>query len=346
MLGNFLGRFSRDMGIDLGTSKIAVYVKTRGLVISEPSVVAINIKTNRLLAVGEEAKRMLGKTPPHILVTRPVTNGVISDFEACEKMLEHFIQQVHGERYFLVPRPRVVATTPLHITEVERKAVEDAILAAGARAVNLVETPIAAAVGARLPLVDSNGIFIAILGGGTSEIAVLSLSGIVTARALKMGGEEMDHNIVNYVREKSNLIIGERTAEEIKIRIGAVEALEETLEMLVRGRDVVTGLPREITLTNREVSEAIWRTVHQIVEAIAATLEATPPELVADIHESGLVLAGGVAQLRGLATLIAKEAKIPVRVADDPTTVVVRGTGILLENLSLLKEVSFAFTSA
>ncbi len=327
------------MGIDLGTSHTLVYIREKGIIIHEPSVVAVNTRTDQILAVGEDAKRMLGRTPHHISISYPLVHGVISDFEVTEKMLRYFIHKVHQEHGAVAPRPRVVIGIPLGVTEVERKAVEDAVRQAGAREVLLVETVIAAAIGARLPIQESRGMIVADLGGGATHMAVMSLGGIVLSRSLPLGGNELDQMLIQYVREKCNLLIGPRTAEEIKIKVGAVVPLKQTLEMSVRGRDLVSGLPREITITNRETQEAFLRPVKTIVDALRDTLEGTPPELIADIYRTGLVLTGGTSLLRGLPDVIQKELTVPVHVADDPMTAVVRGTGILLEDEALLREV-------
>ena len=339
MLNRILGRFSHDIGIDLGTANTLVYVRDRGIVINEPSVVAVNMRTNQVLAVGEEARRMVGKTPGHIVATKPLVDGVISDFEVTEKMLKYFIDQVHRESFGLVPRPRVVVGIPLGVTEVERKAVEDAALHAGAREVYLIEEPMAAAIGSRLPIQDASGNMVVDIGGGTTEIAVISLGGVVAWRSLRLGGNKLDQDIVQYARDHFNLLLGERTAEEIKIQVGSAIDDGHPLETKMRGRDLITGLPREVTIQSQQIRDALQRSVQTIVENIKATLESTPPELVADIFERGLVLSGGGALLRGIDQAIQRETHIPVHVADDPLTAVVRGTGIVLEDLEFLKHV-------
>ena len=340
MLKSFFGKFSKDLGIDLGTSNTLVYSKDGGIVINEPSVVAINIRTDQILAVGKDAKNMLGKTPPHIEISKPLTNGVISDFEVTEKMLKYFIDKVHAESFTMLARPRVVIGVPLETTEVERKAIEDSAFSAGARKVHLVENPLLAALGARLPLTDSVGTMLVDLGGGTTEIAVISLAGIVTWKSLDTAGEELNKNIVQYARDHYNLLLGERIAERIKMRIGSVVTQDEPLEFEMRGRDLLTGLPKEILINDTHIREAIERSIKTIVESIKATLETTPPELVADIYERGIVLTGGGALLRGMDTLISRQAAIPVRISDDPLTSVVRGAGLLLDNEELLKDIS------
>ncbi len=336
---NFLGRFSKDMGIDLGTANTLVYVRDRGIVINEPSVVAINNRNDQILAVGIEAQKMIGKTPAHIVASRPLVDGVISDFEVTEKMLKYFIDKVHRESFSILPRPRIVIGIPLGVTEVERKAVEDACLNAGAREAFLIEEPVAAAIGARLPIQDASGNMVVDIGGGTTEIAIISLGGVVTWKSLRVAGDEFDQNIIQYARDHFNLLLGERTAEQIKIQIGSALPSEEPVETTMRGRDLITGLPKEVTVNSNHIREAINRSLRQIVEGIKTTIEITPPELVADIYERGIMLAGGGAPLRGLDTLVKQETKIPVHITDDPLTAVARGAGIVLDDLENLKEV-------
>ncbi len=338
MFGSIFGRLSRDIGIDLGTANTLVYVKDKGIVINEPSVVAINTRNDQIVAVGQDARKMLGKTPPHIVASRPLADGVISDFEVTEKMLKYFIDRVHQGATGFSPRPRVVIGIPLDITEVERKAVEDAAYSAGAREVLLIEEPMAAALGARLPVREATGHLVLDLGGGTTEIAVISLGGVVVSRSLRIAGDEMTEAISQYVRDHFNLLLGERTAEDIKIKIGSAVPQAEPLEMLVRGRDLMTGLPREVTVTDTQVREAIHRIIKLVLENVKATIEATPPELVADIYEHGMVMSGGGALLRGLDQLVAQELAIPVQVVDDPLTVVVRGTGVVLEDVEATRD--------
>lgn len=340
MFSNIFGKFSRDLGIDLGTSSTRVFVRDKGIVINEPSVVAINNRTNQILAVGKEAKSMVGKTPGYIVTSRPLVKGIISDFEVTEKMLRYFIDRVHQDGFTIVPRPRIVIGVPLEITEVERKAVEDAAVSAGAREVFLVESPMAAAIGARLPIEDAVGNMVVDIGGGKTEIAVISLSGVVTWKSLPIAGEELNKNIVQYARDTFNLLLGEHAAEQIKAAIGSAKELEEPLEIEMRGRDLLTGLPKEIIVNDSQIREAIQRSVKVIVENIKATLEQTPPELVADIYERGIVLTGGGALLKELDKVIAEHAEIPVRIADDPLTCVVRGCGMLLEGPALLKTIA------
>lgn len=343
MFKSLLGQFSKDIGIDLGTANTLVHVADRGIMINEPSVVAINNRTNQILAVGVEAQKMVGKTPSHIVAIRPLRDGIISDFEAAEKMIKYFITKVHKESFHLFARPRVVIGVPLDITEVERKAVEDATLSAGAREVYLIEEVMASAIGARMPVQDASGNFIVDIGGGTTDIAVISLGGIVAAKSLKIAGDKLNEDIIKYIREKRNVLIGERQAEQIKIKIGAVYGVEEdNIEMVICGRDLLTGLPKEITITRQDAYEAIIRSVNHIVDNIRAIIEITPPELVSDIFKRGIVLSGGGALLKGLDRLIAEQARVPVKIADDPLTGVVRGAGLVLEEIGLLKEIALS----
>ncbi|PLX27443.1 rod shape-determining protein [Candidatus Parcubacteria bacterium] len=339
MLNKFLGKFSKDLGIDLGTKNTLVYTREKGIVINEPSVVAVNTRTDEILAVGEEAMKMVGKTPSYIQAIKPLVDGVISDFEVTEKMLKYFIDKVHSESFTLIPRPRVVIGIPLDITEVEKKAVDDAAKSAGARQVFLIEESMAAAIGARLPVADPTATMVVDIGGGTTEISVISLGGVVTWKTLRQAGNELDNNIVQYVREEFNILIGEQVAEKTKINIGSATPLKEPMEMEIRGRDLINGLPKAITINDTQIREAISRTVNQIIENIKITLETTPPELVSDIYEFGIVLAGGGALLRGLDKEIAQATKIPVRIVDDPLTCVVRGAGMLLADPELLDKV-------
>lgn len=341
MLNKFFNRFRKELGIDLGTANTLIYVKGRGIVINEPSVVAVNIRTEQILAVGHEAKEMLGKTPTHIVTTRPLTNGIISDFEVAEKMLKYFIDKVYEESGpSFISRPRVIIGSPVDITEVERRAIGDAVMNAGAREVFIIEEPMAAAIGCRMPIREPVGNLIVEIGGGTSEIAVISLNGIATRRSIKIAGDELNRNIMNYAREVFNLLLGEKQAEEIKIKIGSAVAMGETMEFPMRGRDLISGLPREIMINDSQVRESIIKSLRVIVDTIKDIIEITPPELVADIHERGILLSGGGALLRGIDQLINRAIEIPVRIADDPLTAVVRGTGILLDEPDLLKEVS------
>src|SRR3989338_4376140 len=339
MLNNFFGQFSKDIGIDLGTANTLVYVKEKGVVIHEPSIVAINTRTDQILAVGHDAKDMLGKTPPHILTVRPLSKGVISDFEVTEKMLKFFIDKVHEETFTIVPRPRVVIGVPLEITEVERKAVEDAALSAGARQVFLVEEPLLSAIGGKLPIAESHGNMIVDIGGGTTKIAVISLAGVVNWKTLSIAGDEMTKNIIQYARDAFNLFLGERVAEQVKIQIGSAAPMDGNMQMAMRGRDLISGLPKELIVYDSQIREALQRSIRSIVESIKATLEVTPPELAADIYERGIFLTGGGALLRGLDEVISKETAIRVHIMDDPITAVVRGAGLLLEDEELLKEI-------
>lgn len=339
MIERFLGTLSHDIGVDLGTVNTLVYVKGKGIIINEPSVVAINKKTKQILTIGEEARKMVGRTPAHIVAIRPLVDGVVSDFEVTEQMLRYFIEKVHRERFRLFPRPRVVIGIPYGVTEVERRAVEEAAINAGAREVFLIEEPIAAAIGARLPIQEATGNLIVDVGGGTTEVAVISLGGIITSRSIRVAGNEMDADIQNFARDQFNLLVGERTAEEIKIAIGSALPLKEKLEAPLRGRDLVTGLPKEIIVDGEQIGKAISKSVSLIVDAIKTTLEETPPELVSDIMERGIVLTGGGALLRGLDNLVASTTETTCHVADDPLTCVARGTGVVLEDIELLRSV-------
>ncbi|MFC1788087.1 rod shape-determining protein [Patescibacteria group bacterium] len=345
MFNKLLGKFSKDLGIDLGTSNTLFFSSEKGIVIHEPSVVAINTRTDQIVAVGSDARDMIGKTPPHITTTKPLVKGVISDFEVTEKMLKFFIDRVHSESFTIVPRPRIIIGVPLETTEVERKAIEDAVLSAGAREVYMVENPMLSAIGARLPINESVGMMVVDIGGGTTEIAVISLAGVVTWKSLDTAGEEMNKNIIQYARDVFNLLLGEGVAERIKIRIGTAIEQDEPLQIEMRGRDLLSGLPKEITVNDSQIREALSRSISTIIENVKAALEATPPELVADIYERGIVMTGGGSLLRGIDTLIAREAEIPVRVAEDPIASVVRGTGALLDNKELLKDIALPSAS-
>ncbi len=344
MFERWMAKFSQDIAVDLGTSHTRVAVKDRGIVIHEPSLVTINTRSQAIVAVGTSARDMLGKTPAHLQVIRPMLKGVISDFEITEKMLRYFIDRVHADVPTPLPRPRMVMTVPLETTEVERKAVEDAALSAGARKVTLVESPIAAAIGAGLPVMESVGSMIVDIGGGMTQIAVVSLGGVVTSRTLSVAGEEMTRNITQYVRDVYSLLIGEKVAEEVKWRLGSTMDTGTPYEMEVRGRHLVTGLPKQIILKEAEVREALQRNVAVILSSIKATLEVTPAELVADIYEHGVVLVGGSSLLRGIEKTIARETAIPVRVIDDPMTVNVRGAAALLGDDALLKGIALPST--
>ncbi|MEI7621261.1 MAG: rod shape-determining protein [Candidatus Moraniibacteriota bacterium] len=337
--GIFFRSLSNDIGIDLGTANTLVYVKGKGIVINEPSVVAINKRTGQVLAIGKEAKRMVGKTPGHIVATRPLVDGVVSDFEVTTQMLKYFIEKVHKDSFSFSPRPRVLIGIPSVITEVEKKAVIDAAMAAGAREAYLIEEPMAAAIGARLPVTDARGNMVVDIGGGTSEIAVISLGGIVSARSLRVAGDEMNEDIIRYCRDEFNLLIGEKTAEEVKIAVGSAYVLQEALTVPVRGRDLVSGLPKEVLANDTQIREAISRSIRIIVNNVKTVIEETPPELLSDIMQRGIILAGGGSLIRGLDKLIANQTEMPVRMMEDPLTAVVRGTGIVLEDLEVLKHV-------
>jgi len=333
-----LGMFSNDMGIDLGTATTLVYLKNQGIVLCEPSVVAIQAGTSNVIAVGEEAKRMLGRTPGNIVAIRPMRHGVITDFEISEAMLRYFIKKVNKSK--LLVRPRIVIAIPSGITEVEKRAVKDSALHAGAREVFMIEEPMAAAIGVGLPIQDPSGNMIIDIGGGTTEMAVISLAGIVFSKSVRVGGDELDDAIINYLKKNYNLMIGERTAEEIKIKIGSVYPLEEELKMDVKGRDLVAGLPKSVTVTSEEVREAMAEPIAQILEAVRITLERTPPELSSDLIEKGIVLAGGGSLLRGIDKLIAEETGLPVHLSEDPMTAVALGTGKVLSEIKYLRKVT------
>jgi rod shape-determining protein MreB len=337
MLDALLGMFSRDIGIDLGTANTLVHVKDRGIVISEPSVVAIDQKTRRVLAIGAEAKRMLGRTPASIIAVRPLRDGVISDFDVTEQMIKYFVHKVH-DRVGLIPRPRMLIGIPSGVTEVEKRAVRDAAINAGARWARLIEEPMAAAIGAGLPVAEPTGSLIVDIGGGTTEVAVISLGGIVVSRSIRIGGDELDQDIIAFGRREYNLLLGERTAEDVKIALGSAYPGDyDEQRVLLRGRDLLTGLPRAVEITADQLREAIEPSVSQIVEAIKDTIEETPPELVADIMDQGIVLAGGGALLQGLDRRVSEATQMPVHVADDPLTCVVRGTGKALEDIDVME---------
>ncbi|MGQ9457566.1 MAG: rod shape-determining protein [Anaerolineae bacterium] len=334
-----LGLFSLDIGIDLGTANTLVNVRGKGIVINEPSVVAIEKRTKKVLAIGLEAKEMIGRTPANIVALRPLRDGVISDFDITERMLHYFIQKVHEGMVLRVPRPRVVVGIPSGCTEVEKRAVRDATLSAGAREAYLIEEPMAAAIGAGLPVTDSVGSMIVDVGGGTSEAAVISLGGIVASRSIRVAGDEMDEAIMEYARTKYNLYIGERMAERVKITIGSAYPLEREQTMVLRGRNLVTGLPESVEVSSVEIREALRDSVQAIVDTVRAILDETPPELVADLMEQGIALAGGGALLQGLPERLTEEVKIRVYRVDDPMTAVARGAGKVLEELDTLHKV-------
>ena len=339
MFNRFFGFWSKDIGIDLGTANTLVYVRGKGIVINEPSIVAINQKTGKILAIGKEARTMVGRTPGYITVSRPLVSGVVSDFEATEQMLKYFIDKIHQEDFTCVPRPRVVVGVPSGVTEVEKRAVEDATYNAGAREVYLIEEPMAAAIGARLPVQDAVANVIVDIGGGTTEVAVISMGGVIASRSLRIAGDKLNDDILRFMREEKNLLIGEATAEHLKCSLGSAFSLEEELEGRVSGRDLVSGLPKEITINSEELRQVTARSVKSIVTAIKNTIEETPPELTADILNRHIFLAGGGALLKGLDEHIARETKLFVKIVDDPLTAVVRGCGFVLENVEQLKSV-------
>jgi len=338
MFSRLFGFASRDIGIDLGTANTLVYVKDHGIVLREPSVVAVKSGTNEVVAVGDDAKRMLGRTPGGITAIRPLRDGVIADFRVTEAMLRHFIRKVHNRRGMV--RPRVVIAVPSGITEVEKRAVKESAEQAGAREVYLMEEPMAAAIGVGLPVQEAAGNMIVDIGGGTTEVAIISLSGIVYSRSVRVAGDELDDAIINYMKRAYNLMIGERTAEEIKLRIGSAFPLGKESTMEVKGRDMVAGLPKTITITSQEVREAMLEPLNAIIDAVRTTLERCPPELSADLVDRGIMLAGGGALLRGLDKLLQEETALPVHVAEDPLSAVGEGTGRVLSELEFLRKVS------
>lgn len=330
LFGNF---FANDIGIDLGTANTLINVKGHGIVLREPSVVAVKAGTNEVKAVGDDAKRMLGRTPGNIVAIRPLKDGVIADFQVTEAMLRHFIKKVNKGR----SRPRVLIAIPSGITEVERRAVRESAEQAGAREVYLIDEPMAAAIGVGLPVHDPSGNMIVDIGGGTTEVALISLSGIVYARSVRTAGDELDESIIQYMKRQYNLMIGERTAEDIKIRLGSAAPLPKELTMEVKGRDLVAGLPKTITITSQEIREAMADPLGSIVDAVRSTLERCPPELAADLVDRGIVLAGGGALLKGLDRLLREETGLPVHIAEDPLSAVAEGTGIALQEIEFLK---------
>ena len=330
MFGKLLNYFSTDIGIDLGTANTVVYVRGRGIVLREPSVVAIVTGTSQVRAVGEEAKRMLGRTPGNITAIRPMKDGVIADFDITEAMLRYFIKKAHNRRYGV--KPRVIVAVPSGITEVERRAVKESAYHAGARDVRLIEEPMAAAIGVGLPVEEPAGNMIVDIGGGTTEVALISLAGIVLSRSVRVAGDECDEAITQYMKRAYNLMIGERTAEDIKMKAGSAYPLEQELTMEVRGRDLVAGLPKTLTITSEEIREALQETISIIVENVRVTLERCPPELAADLVDRGIMLAGGGSMLRGVDKLLAEETGLPVHLSDDPLSAVALGTGIVLES--------------
>ena len=338
VMAGILGWFSNDLAIDLGTATTLVYVRGRGIVLNEPSVVAIEKKTENLLAVGIEAKKMLGRTPGNIVAIRPMKEGVIADFEMAEKMLRHFITKAHNRSTFV--RPRIIIGVPSRITQVEQRAVRDSAELAGAREVYLIEEPVAAAIGAGLPITEPSGNMVVDIGGGTTEIAVLSLGGIVYSESVKVAGDRMDDAIMNYVKKKYNLLIGDHMAERIKVEIGSAYPFEEKKELLVKGRDLISGIPRTLLLNDAEIREALVEPISTIINAIKVALENTPPELAGDIIDCGMVLTGGGSLLRGMDIRLREETGLPIITVDDPLTSVVLGVGKILDELDLLRKVS------
>jgi rod shape-determining protein MreB len=337
-VNSFFSLFSRDLAIDLGTANTLVYARGKGIVVNEPSIVAINKNTNEVEAVGKEAKEMLGRTPGNIVAVRPMRDGVIADFKITERMLTYFIRKAHNRK--MLVRPRIVIGVPSEITPVEKRAVQDSAYRAKASEVHLVEQAMMAAIGAGLPITEPSGNMIVDIGGGTTDIAVISLSGIVYSRSVRVAGNEMDDAIMHYLKRKFNLLIGERTAEQIKIEIGSAFPLDRPLNMEVKGRDLIEGIPKTITVVDAEIREALSECVDTIVNAIRVALERTPPELSADISDRGIVLTGGGALLKNLDSRIRDETGLPVSIADDPLASVVLGTGKLLSDFKLLRKVS------
>ncbi|MDO8445121.1 MAG: rod shape-determining protein [Deltaproteobacteria bacterium] len=340
-IDSILSKFSNDLAIDLGTANTLIYVKGKGIVANEPSVVAVQKDdrgVKKVLAVGKEAKQMLGRTPGNITAIRPLRDGVIADFEVTEAMLRYFIQKVHNRK--MLVRPRIVIGIPSGITQVEKRAVRDSAHSAGAKEVYLIEEPMAAAIGAGLPITEASGNMIVDIGGGTTEVAIISLSGIVYSLSTRVGGDKMDEAIIQYIKRKYNLLIGERTAEVIKITIGNAYPENEIRTLEVKGRDLVTGIPKTVDVSSEEIREALSEPINAIVEAVKVALERTPPELGADIVDKGIVLAGGGALLKGLDILLREETGLPIIIADDPLTAVVMGAGKALDNISLLRNVS------
>lgn len=340
MLDNFFRLFSQDIAIDLGTANTLVYVPGRGIVINEPSVVAVNQKTGQIVAVGSEAKNMVGRIPLHINIVRPLVEGVISDFETAEEMLSYFIKKVQKSSVKLFARPAVIIGIPSNVTEVETRAARDAAKNAGARKVYIIAQPMAAAIGVKYPVREPIGNLIVDIGGGTSDIAVISLGGIVVSKSLRVAGDKLDANIIQHARDEFKLLIGEKTAEDTKIAIGSALAVKgENMEAVIRGRDLITGLPKEIIVTDLDIREAISKSIRSLANAIKEVVEGTPPELISDIMHRGITLVGGGSQLKGLPEYLERETKIPVHLSEDPLTVVARGMGVVLENLEDFREV-------
>ncbi|GHT36395.1 rod shape-determining protein [Endomicrobiia bacterium] len=336
MFNYIFGLFSNDMGIDLGTASVLVFIKGQDIVLREPSVVAMERDTKRVLAIGTEAKRMLGKTPANIIAVRPLRNGVIADFEATEKMIRYFIKKVHNKKTLL--HPRIVIGVPSGITEVERRAVRESAEQAGAREVHLIDEPMAAAIGAGIPIQDPEGSMIVDIGGGTTEVAIVSLGGMVVAKSLDIAGDKMDEAVVQYFRRKYNLTVGENTAESVKMEIGSVSPLDQELTMDIKGRDLLTGLPKTVNVTSEEVRNALEDPIRKIIEVVKNVLEETPAELSADLVDRGIILSGGGCLIKGLPERLSQETELPVNRANDPLTCVARGTGAYLEELDNIRK--------
>jgi rod shape-determining protein MreB len=337
-LKSILSMFSNDLAIDLGTANTLVYAKNKGIVVREPSIVAVNKINNQVEAVGKEAKEMLGRTPGNIVAIRPMKDGVIADFEVTEKMIKYFIEKAHGRRFLV--KPRIVISVPSEITQVEKRAVKDSALRAGATEVYLIEQAMAAAIGAGLPITDPTGNMIVDIGGGTTDVAVISLAGIVYSRSVRVAGNEMDDAIIQYIKRKYNLLIGERTAEQVKMEIGSAFPLDEEMTMEIKGRDLVEGVPKTLVVSDEEIREALSETVATIVEAVRVALERTPPELSADIMDKGIIIAGGGSMLKNLDKRLREETGLPVTLAEDPLACVALGTGQMLTDFNLLRKIS------
>ncbi|MFZ2491664.1 MAG: rod shape-determining protein [Thermoanaerobaculia bacterium] len=335
---SILSMFSNDLAIDLGTANTLVYAKNKGIVVREPSIVAVNKINNNVEAVGKEAKEMLGRTPGNIVAIRPMKDGVIADFEVTEKMIKYFIEKAHGRRFLV--KPRIVISVPSEITQVEKRAVKDSALRAGATEVYLIEQAMAAAIGAGLPITDPTGNMIVDIGGGTTDVAVISLAGIVYSRSVRVAGNEMDDAIIQYIKRKYNLLIGERTAEQIKMEIGSAFPLDDEMTMEIKGRDLVEGVPKTLIVSDEEIREALSETVATIVEAVRVALERTPPELSADIMDKGIIIAGGGSMLKNLDRRLREETGLPVTLAEDPLACVALGTGQMLTDFNLLRKIS------
>jgi rod shape-determining protein MreB and related proteins len=335
---SLLSMFSNDLAIDLGTANTLVYAKNKGIVVREPSIVAVNKINNNVEAVGKEAKEMLGRTPGNIVAIRPMKDGVIADFEVTEKMIKYFIEKAHGRRFLV--KPRIVISVPSEITQVEKRAVKDSALRAGATEVYLIEQAMAAAIGAGLPITDPTGNMIVDIGGGTTDVAVISLAGIVYSRSVRVAGNEMDDAIIQYIKRKYNLLIGERSAEQVKMEIGSAFPLDEEMTMEIKGRDLVEGVPKTLVVSDEEIREALSETVATIVDAVRVALERTPPELSADIMDKGIIIAGGGSMLRNLDKRLREETGLPVTLAEDPLACVALGTGQMLTDFNLLRKIS------